>query len=286
MPDTSDPASPSHSIEPPQEGDDRKLLLYPYSRGRPAIRPAEAKRQWMDDSPQSYAYRCLPLTIANTHGWEILCGRSFSAIWNGGPAKQDVELTFDPNEPKPDDVVVTPMSHFGVGTITFELGMLFQTPPGWNLMIMGPLNAPKDGVSALAGVIETDWSPYTFTMNWKLTRPGLKVSFQQGEPIAHLMPMQRDSVTRFQPEIRQFWSNVDLANRNAEWSKSRTEFSEGLRTHEQKAVAEKWQKAYYRGNQPDGSAGPPDHQIKLRVADFADKRPGAAAVGGTKPTQE
>ncbi len=53
---------------------DDQLLLYPYSRGRPAIRPAESKRQWMDDSPQSYAYRCLPLTIANTHGWEILCG--------------------------------------------------------------------------------------------------------------------------------------------------------------------------------------------------------------------
>ncbi len=161
-------------------------------------------------------------------------------MWNGGPGQKDVVLTFDPDEPEPDDVVVSPMSHLGGGTITFELGMLFQTPPGWNLMIMGPINSPKDGLRALSGVIETDWSPYTFTMNWKLTRPGLAVSFAKGEPIAQLMPVHRDSVTRFQPEIRPFWSNHELASRNAEWSKSRLAFNKSLSAKEQQAVAEKW----------------------------------------------
>ena len=81
MSDTPQPEASTRST--PQDDADDKLILYPYSHDRPAIRAAEAKRQWMDDSPQSYAYRCLPLTIANTHGWEILCGRTFYAEWNG-----------------------------------------------------------------------------------------------------------------------------------------------------------------------------------------------------------
>jgi hypothetical protein len=75
MSDAQNPDAPANSEAGHETGD--KLLVYPYDRGRPAIRPAETKRQWMDDSPQSYSYRCLPLTIANSHGWEILCGRSF-----------------------------------------------------------------------------------------------------------------------------------------------------------------------------------------------------------------
>ena len=34
---------------------------------------------------------------------------------------------------------------------------------------------PKDGISALSGVIETDWLLYNFTVNWIFTRPGVAV---------------------------------------------------------------------------------------------------------------
>ncbi|WP_042832409.1 DUF6065 family protein, partial [Xanthomonas citri] len=33
------------------------------------IRPAPHERAWMDATEQRYAYRCLPLAIANAHGW-------------------------------------------------------------------------------------------------------------------------------------------------------------------------------------------------------------------------
>jgi Family of unknown function (DUF6065) len=43
---------------------------------------------------------------------------------------------------------------------------VFRTPPGCNLYVRGPANSPKDGIAALEGIIETDWSEATFTMNW------------------------------------------------------------------------------------------------------------------------
>src|ERR1700727_1164499 len=59
------------------------LICYLHPGWAPLIRPAPASRRWMDDTPESFAYRCLPLNIANAHGWEILSPCAFDAIWTG-----------------------------------------------------------------------------------------------------------------------------------------------------------------------------------------------------------
>ena len=38
----------------------------------PRIVPGRPQRAWMDAFHDRHAYRCLPLTMANTTGWEIL----------------------------------------------------------------------------------------------------------------------------------------------------------------------------------------------------------------------
>src|SRR5271165_1161304 len=48
------------------------FLCYLHEGWQPLIRPAEPTRAWMDATPEAFAYRCLPLNIANAHGWEIL----------------------------------------------------------------------------------------------------------------------------------------------------------------------------------------------------------------------
>lgn len=37
------------------------------------IIPAPTQRTWMDATDDRFAYRCLPLNIANQHGWWLLC---------------------------------------------------------------------------------------------------------------------------------------------------------------------------------------------------------------------
>ena len=51
-------------------------------------------------------------------------------------------------------------------------------------MVQGPINRPKDGIAALPGIIETDWSPYSFTMNWMFTRPGTPSASRRASRIA------------------------------------------------------------------------------------------------------
>lgn len=79
----------------------------------------------MDNTPEAFAYRCLPLNIANAHGWEILSPCGFEARWNGGPAVEDVAIRLDPGT-RPDHA---PVALFGQGLLTFHVEGLFKTPP-------------------------------------------------------------------------------------------------------------------------------------------------------------
>lgn len=160
------------------------------------IRPAPLERAWMDATDNRFAYRCLPLAIANAHGWELLCSGGFTARWDGWPTLKSISIWSDPG------TAGSAISHFGHGILTFHIPCLFRTEPGVDLMVQGPINRPKDAIAPLSGIVETDWAPYTFTMNWKFTRPGVLVRFEKGEPICHIWPLRRGALEAVEPEVR------------------------------------------------------------------------------------
>jgi len=241
-----------------------ELVAYVFPGWEPRLRPASSRRDWMDASPERFAYRCLPLKMANAHGWEVLSPCGFSASWNGGMRPEDVTIVCDPGTP-PD---LAPVALFGQATLTFHVQAILRTPPGWNLWVSGSPNAAKDGISPLAGVIETDWSPYTFTMNWRFTRPDHAIRFEPDEPIAFLMPIARDSVEQFDARIAAIDEEPGLAAAFTQWSLSRDAFQQHMADHPAAAPADKWQKLYYRGLQPDGVTDAPDHRTKVRACPF------------------
>jgi hypothetical protein len=102
----------------------------------------------------------------------------------------------------PEGKYFQPVSHFGSGIVTLHTGYLFETEPGFNMLVSGPPNHRKHGIVPLTGIIETDWSPYTFTMNWAFTDPGVTVRFEAGAPFCTFYPVERGSLEKFEPEIR------------------------------------------------------------------------------------
>ena len=55
---------------------------------------APVDRAWMDATDQHFAYRCLPLAIANQAGWLIHNPASFNVWWDGGPHIDNLQLQF------------------------------------------------------------------------------------------------------------------------------------------------------------------------------------------------
>ena len=229
------------------------------------IRPAPLERAWMEATDKRYAYRCLPLNIANAHGWEILCAGGFVARWRGGPGLDAISIFGDPG-------TVTPaVSHFGHGVLTFHIPCLFRTEPGFDLMVQGPINRPKDAISPLSGIVETDWAPYTFTMNWIFTRPDIAVRFDKGEPICHVFPCRRAELESVEPELRLLSEQPETKRHYDEWNASRLKFNADLKQPGSQAQSDKWQKLYHQGLSPDGASldAARDHRTRLRLKPFA-----------------
>ena len=241
-----------------------ELSAYLHPGWAPLIRPAPATRAWMDATPESFAYRCLPLNIANAHGWEMLSPCGFEAEWDGGSDTGAVTIWLDPGA----DPQRAPVSLFGQGVITFHVEAIFRTPPGWNLWVGGSPNRAKDAIAPLTAIVETDWSPFTFTMNWRFTRPGLRVRFEAMEAICFLFPVQRSAVEAFQPAFAPLDADPATAARFRAWSEARDEFHARMQREPPKAPSDRWQKHYYRGVDVSGETLVPDHRSKLRLKVF------------------
>jgi hypothetical protein len=238
------------------------------------IRPASSRRDWMGATADRFAYRCLPLSIANAHGWVIGCGGGFEAEWNGGDAPQDVRVF------PSGDGEVEARGHFGYGTLTIAPLAVFRTEPDHNLWITGPPNAFKDGIQPLSAVVESDWIPYHFTMNWKFTRPHHRIRFEKGEPYCFLFPIKRGLPEAMEPVLRDLDEDPEI-NRHVEYANSMRFFVEkvnlirGMRETNAEIRNEKqlkFQKWYMQGHTPDGDVTFEAHQKSLQIADFQDAR--------------
>lgn len=200
-----------------------------------------------------FPYRCLPLLIANQSGWVLVNQQTFVARWSGGPEAPD--LVVDPPG--------AAMSHFGLGVVTWYVGYLFRTPPGWNLVVRGVPNQIKDGAQSLEGVVETDWAVAPFTHNWRMTRPG-QVAFEVGEPIGLIQPQRRGELESWQPQIvAQDDVPDEVREQQQAWLLSRMEFN--MRWSRTPA---EWQRDYFKGSSP-GGARAEEHQTRLRLRPFA-----------------
>ena len=242
-----------------------KLIAYVADGYTLDIRPARADRAWLDDYVDRYGYGCLPLLIANQHGWEILSPVSFTAIWNGGKHKDCLAILED--ESSNGQI----MSFFGAGIITYKLPVVFRTEPGFDLFVQGPTNLPVDGASPLAGVVEMDWTSTIISMNWQMTRPNHAVRFRKGQPICLVFPVRRGELEAFEPEKRKLSDDPELAAYMQEWIRRRAQFSEALKDPESPERRQKWPGNYRRGTDVfDERAAPADHLTRLRLKPFED----------------
>jgi hypothetical protein len=249
-----------------------KLECYRVDGAPIDIRPSSMRRDWIDQMPGARAYHCIPLSIANAHGWEICNLDGFEAIWNGGVAPSDVSVRHD-GEP-----VQGVRGHFGSGILTFELRAIFRTEPGTNLWVMGPTNCFKDGIQPLSAMVETDWMPFTFTMNWKFTRPDHPVRFEPGEPYCFVFPIQHALVQQVEPRLRDLSEDAELARQyrvglgRRQMPHVLAENRGGADPALKRLTTQEW---YKRGLLPDGRTpgGPHLKSLQLREFEETDDEP-------------
>ena len=228
----------------------------------PELRPGDRRRDWMGQTADANAYKCLPLVMANQHCWEICTPVGFEAEWDGGAGLDAVKILPDRKEG------CNAASHFGSGILSFVIPAVFRTQEGTNLWLCPPVNRPKDAIQGLSGLIEADWIPYTFSMNWKFTRPGVAVRFETGEPFAAIFPVPRGGIEGLTPILRDVSEEPGLKRQMASALLQRNAndllAAQGQGTRKDLSH-QGW---YMKGEMPEGGAGGPGHQTSLDVKPF------------------
>lgn len=234
---------------------------------------APRARGWIDAFPRRFTAQCLPLMVANQSAWWLLNPTAFQVTWDGREAPNALHVEGTGGATAPRNVV----SRFGHGIVTFEVPYIFRTPPGLNLLVRGPANLFKDGIAPIEGLVETDWAVATFAMHWQLTRPGVPVAFDAGEPFCAIVPQERGRLEVLRPAIRDLAAEPELARQYLAWRESRRGNSEMRRVAVlvggPGAVYEVPCELHYtRGTSPGGAEGPPEHQTRRMLGDFVDER--------------
>lgn len=212
------------------------------------------KRKWMDVN-NGHAYKCLPLVVANGFGWEIINPIEFEATWNGSePPQNSILFKFSSSTAEEKTFIDSNQisSHFGNGIITFSsLNFIIKTTKNHNIFLKGPTNHFKHGAHALEAIMESDWLPYTFTLNWKITKPNVLIKFEKGEPLACLFPFPRNYLESFEAIEVVGDKNSEFNKEHELWANKRKElnggnnlfYSKGIEESENKKVFETHQKS-------------------------------------------
>lgn len=242
-----------------------KLIAYVKDGFELDIHPANSKRAFMDGYHGGYAYGCLPMLLANQHGWEIRSPVSFTAIWNGGDNKDCLAILVDGED------TGSIKSHFGHGIFSFSLPVVFRTEPGFDLVITGPPNAPVDGATPLTGIVEADWLNAFTAMQWQMTCPNKVVRFRKGQPLCQIYPSRREDIESFVPEIHRLSDDPALADYMGDWYSGRHAFNQALKDPDSPERKMKWSGNYRRGDNIYGEERAPDsHRTRLRLRGFSE----------------
>lgn len=238
------------------------------------IRPCAPQRGWMDEVPQKYVYRCIPMVAANTMGWELLNPVEARVSWNGGSLNPDVTIQTDGQSP------FSAGSHFGSGIVTWYLPFLFRTAPDMGLVVAGPANHDRDDAVPLDAFVRTDWLPFPFTMNWRLLRQNEEIVFKKGEPICRVYPFPLALLEETTLEITRleddpgFLEEVNKfgAARQANAAKQQADAQRWMETGEAPTGEGVWNSQYVRMRSNVKGEGYQPHQTVFKVKAPEDRR--------------
>jgi len=252
----------------PAEVPERTILAYLLpgveDEAQQWIRPARPTRKWMEATQMRYAYRCIPLSAANTMGWELINPVTCEFHWNGMTDPRSLHVwTEQPHR-------WGPRSHFGSGIVTWELPFLFRTPADWGLVVAGQANHEKDGIAPLDGFIRTDWLPYPFTMNWRINDAKRTIRFEAGEPIARIFPYPLAPLDEFEVRIAKLDDDPAFRQEFIDWAKRRQQGYQERQAAEAKLaqteqmpdLEQLWSRQYAKGQGADAATR--KHQTVFR----------------------
>jgi hypothetical protein len=200
------------------------LKAYKTNKDSFAIEPISVKRDWMDATPEGHAYRCFPITMANTIGWTLSAPVDISFIWNG-----IVDTTAD-------TVKILSGSEYcytgrGQGSVSFNTGLILRSGKNISVLAITPQNYFYEDFEVMSSLISTSFFNVDFPLAIKVKIPNKEITIKAGTPIATIIPISltllKDECIEIEnfikPEnydlkLKNYGDAAQIINKNGEWT--------------------------------------------------------------------
>jgi hypothetical protein len=152
---------------------------------------------------------CGPFAHVNAYGFWLFPPVDLDVIWHGGRSFEhrfetlytDDDASVVSRLQRPEDkyrYVPRKKVEFGStleSVVSIWTGCIFQTPPGWGLMIRNPVNINASTIfRAQEAILETDWLPYDIWVNLLFVHQEKWARIRRSDgwpPIAQLLPVPK-----------------------------------------------------------------------------------------------
>ena len=146
------------------------------------ISPLNAKRDWMDETYESHAYKCFPVTLTNSLGWGLSFPEDIEFIWDGisDSSPEHVKII------KGEKYVSSLRSN---ATISFNANIIFKTEKNISLLQMPTPNQFIEGVSPFTTIISTSFFSGPLPCAWRITKPNSVITIKANTPFITILPI-------------------------------------------------------------------------------------------------
>ena len=193
----------------------------PYSA---QISQLTAKRDWMDETWESHAYKCFPVSLTNQMGFGLSFPEDITFIWDGI------------SDSSPDHVKIISGDRYvytgrANGTISFNTGIKFVTDSDVSLLQMPVPNYVRDDVMPFTTLITTSFFHSDFPVAWKILKPNVEITIKANTPVISILPINLSDIQNSEINIfpasemeksevnyREYSEKVSEINQSGKWA--------------------------------------------------------------------
>lgn len=151
------------------------------------LTPLSVKREWMDDTQNSHAYHCFPVSLTNQMGWGLSFPEDIIFIWDGV------------SDASPGHVKILAGHKYATpsranATISFNTGIMFRTDEDTTLFQMPVPNYPRDGISPFSILMTTSFYSKELPCAWQITKANEEITIKANTPIIAIIPLNLSEI--------------------------------------------------------------------------------------------
>lgn len=162
---------------------------------RVKIEQTPVQREWMDLTDGRHAYKCFPVSMANSIGWSISFLDDIEFIWDGITDSTPDHVKIIRSGPQ------VANADRGQATISFNSELRFKTDENTSILSIVPPNYWIDGAIPYTSIISTSFYKHPYPIAWKITKPNENIIIPAGTPVATLIPISLTDFSKVELNI-------------------------------------------------------------------------------------